>query len=138
MATNKDPIFFNTVISKSVEFDNAASTTAEDIFSASTDGGAVTNLSATTTDSADVIVVLRMNDGVTVNVLGEVKVPAGSGTNGTASSVNLLDADALPGVLQNDGSLIVGANSILTVAPKAAVTAATVLSVTCTGGSYSV
>jgi len=138
MATNKDPIFLNSVLSTNVEIDNADATTAQTIFTASTDGGAVTNLTATTTDTTAVIVVLRINDGVTTNVIGEVTVPIGAGTDGATPAKNLLDGDAMPGVLQNDGSIVIGANSVLTVAAKVAVTAATVLSVSSVGGSYSV
>ena len=138
MATNKNPIFLNSVFSKNVEIDNAQGTTSEIVFTAGADGGAITNLSATTTDTAAVIVVLTMNDGTQVNVIGEVTVPAGSGTDGTAATKNLLDSTVLAGVLQTDGSLVIGANAALSVAAKAAVTATKILSVASAGGSYSV
>ena len=137
MATNKQPIFLNTVISKNVEIDNADGTALQTIFTAGTDGGSITNLSATTTDTADVLAVISVNDGAQTNIVGEVNVPAGSGTDGASPTVNLLDSLALPGVLQNDGSLIVGANAVVSVSAKVAVTATKVLSVSSAGGSYS-
>lgn len=138
MATNKNPIFLNSILSTNIEIDPADTTVAQVIFTAGADGGSVTNLSATTTDTAAVTVVLTLNDGTQTNVLGEVVVPSGSGTNGTTPAKDLLDAVALPGVLQADGSLIIGASAVLSVAAKATITAATVLSVSSAGGSYSV
>lgn len=137
MATNKDPIFLNTVATANVSIANADGTTDQDIFTAGADGGAVTNLSATTTDTSAVIAVLKVNDGSTDIVIGEVSVPAGSGTDGSSPTVNLLSATALPGVLQADGSLALGANAILSVAAKSAVTAAKTFDVMAVGGSYS-
>ena len=137
MATNKEPIFLNTAITKNVEIDSAASTATFAVFTAGSDGGIVTNLSATTTDTSAVICVLTMNDGAQTNVIGEVSVAAGSGTDGSSPTVNILDVNALKGLLQADGSLIVGANAVLSVNAKSAVTAAKTLNVSMSGGSYS-
>ena len=137
MATNKNPIFLNSVSSKCAEIDNAQGTTPEVIFTAGSDGGAIMNLTATSTDTVDATVVLTIDDGTQVNVIGEVSVPFGSGTNDVAVTVNLLDSTALPGVLQNDGSLVVGASATLSVAVKSTVSATKVVSITCVGGSYS-
>ena len=138
MATNKQPIFLNSVISKAVEIDNATGTSANLILSGGTDGGVVTNLMATTTDTSDVVVVISKSDGLQTNVIGEVAVAAGSGTDGASPSVNLLDATALAGALQNDGSIVVGASGSLSVSAKSAVTATKLLSVTADGGLYGV
>ena len=137
MATNKKPIFLNTAITKNVEIDNAAGTAASAVFTAGSDGGIVTNLSATTTDTSAVICVLTLNDGAQTNVIGEVSVAAGSGTDGSSPTVNILDASALKGLLQTDGSLIVGANAVLSVGAKSAVTSTKTLNVSMSGGSYS-
>jgi hypothetical protein len=137
MATNKRPIFINTVVSTVIEIDNADGTAVQTVLAGGTDGSGVTNLTATTTDTSAVIAVLTMTDGSTTNVLGEVNVPAGSGTDGASPAVNLLEALDIPGAFQADGSILVGANATLQVNAKSAVTAAKVLSVTAAGGSYS-
>jgi hypothetical protein len=137
MATNKRPIFIGSTLSSNVEIDPADTTTPQTIFTAGADGGAAINLTATTTDTSAVIVVIRVNDGTTTNVIGEVTVPAGAGTDGSTPAKNLLDIAAMPGVFQADGSLGIGPNSILTVAAKATITAAKVLSISMYGGSYS-
>jgi hypothetical protein len=137
MATNKQPIFLNSVVSSNVEILNADGTGTKTIYTAGTDGGGITNLTATTTDTSDVIVVLSSNDGAQINVLGEVTVAAGAGTDGATAAVNLLDAVAMPGVFQNDGSYIMGSSETLLVNAKSAVTAAKALSISAKGGSYS-
>ena len=138
MSTNKDPIFLNSVVTKNKQIDNADGTTGFIVFTAGADGGAVTRLSATTTDTSAVIVKLTISDGTDSVDVGEVTVPAGSGTDGSTPTKNLLDAVALAGLLQADGSLIMGPSATLTVAAKAAVTAAKVLDITAQGGQYNV
>jgi hypothetical protein len=138
MATNKQPIFLNAVISSNNEIVNADGTSTSVVYTAGSDGGSITNLTATTDDTVDVIVVLSSNDGAQINVLGEVTVTAGAGTDGATPAVNLLDATAMPGVFQNDGSYVLGASETLLVNAKSAVTAAKVLSISAKGGSYSV
>ena len=137
MATNKEPVFANALTSNCTEIDNAAGTALQTLFTAGADGLAVMKLTATTTDTAAVIVVLSVNDGTTENVIGEVTVPAGSGTDGSTPAKNLLDATALPGVFLADGSLPLGGNAILKANAKSAVTAATTLNITGFGGSFS-
>lgn len=138
MATNKDPIFLNTVSTKNVSIVNADGTTLKLLFTAGADGGAVTKLSATNTNAAAaVIAVLTVSDGTDAVVIGEVTVPLGAGTDGSTPAKNLLDVLALPGVLQADGSLILGPNATLSVNAKAAVTAAKSLDISAGGGSYS-
>lgn len=136
MTTNKAPIFLNTVESANVSLANADGTTQKSALVAGADGAAVTNLSATSTDSADKTVVIKIDDGSTSVVVGEVVVPDGSGTNGTDPAVNLLSASALAGLLQADGSLLLGAGCTLTVGAKVAVTAAKVVDIHVQGGQY--
>ena len=138
MATNKQPFFFNSISGTEVEINNSDGTALQAVFTAGTDGGAVTNLTATTTDTSDVIAVISRTVGAQTNVIGEVIVKAGSGTDGATPTTNLLDVTALNGVLLNDGSLPLGVSGVLSVNAKSAVTAATVLSISAIGGSYSV
>lgn len=138
MSTNKNPIFLASVASSNIQLDAADTTVAKTIFTAGADGGAITNLSATTDDTTAITVVVSSNDGAQTNVLGEVIVLPGAGTDGSTPAKNILDAVAFPGVLQADGSLVVGANTVITVAAKVTITAAKVLSLSAVGGSYSV
>lgn len=136
MTTNKAPIFLNTVSGSNVSIANGDGTTQKNALVAGADGAAVTNLSATSDDTSDKTIVLQINDGSTSIVIGEVVVPDGSGTNGVDPAVNLLDAVALPGVLQADGSLILGAGCTLTLGAKVAVTAAKTINIHVQGGQY--
>ena len=138
MATNKNPIFLNTLVSVNNEIDNAQGTTPDVVFTAGADGGAITNLIATSTDTVASIIVLSSDVGAQINVLGEVTVLPGAGTDGVTPSKNLLDSTAMPGILQNDGSMAVGANTSILAGAKAAVSAATVVSISSVGGLYSV
>lgn len=137
MATNTTPIFLKSVISKTAAIVTAGGTAEVDMVDPGADGGAVVNLTASTDDTSDVIVVINIDDGVVSVPLGEVTVPAGAGTDGTVPSKNLLDSTKMPGAFQADGSVLLGPSAKLTVNPKAAVTAAKTLYVTAAGGSYS-
>ena len=138
MSTNKDPIFLNSVVTKNQQIDNADGTTGFIVFTAGADGGAVTRLSASTTDTSAVIVTLTINDGTDSVDVGEVTVPLGSGTDGSTPIKDLQDGSALPGLLQADGWLILGPPATLTVAAKVAVTATKDLNITAQGGQYNV
>ena len=136
MATNKEPIFLNAPLHGFAVIDNAQGTTAEDLFTVGADGGAITNIVATSTDSSAVTIVLSISVGTNTNVIGEVTIPAGSGTNGTANPVNVLTNVGLTGINQNDGSMVLGDGGRLVVNAKAAVTAATQINITATGANY--
>ena len=138
MATNKEPIFLNVPSTVNQSIANSDTTTAKVMATAGADGGAVMTMSATTTDTSDVIAVLNINDGSVTIVVGEVTVPAGAGTDGSTPAKNLLDTLAMPGLFQNDGSLILGPAAILSVGAKATVTSAKTLDISAQGGSYSV
>jgi hypothetical protein len=138
MATNKEPIFLNVPSTVNQSIANADTTTAKVMATAGADGGAVMRMSATTTDTSDVIAVLTIDDGSVTIVLGEVTVPAGAGTDGSTPAVNLLSTLAMPGAFQNDGSLILGPAAVLSVGAKATVTSTKTLDISAQGGDYSV
>lgn len=138
MTTNKDPIFLNSVDTSNVSIDNADGTALQAILTAGADGAAVIRMSATTDDTSAVIVVITLNDGTTALIVGEVTVPIGSGTNGSAPAVNLLDEVAMPGLFQADGSLVMGPAAVLSVSAKVAVTSGKTLDITASGGQYAV
>jgi len=136
MVTNTNPIFLKTVLTPTLQFIDSDGTATKQVIIAGGDGGAVTQLSATSTDTSDVIMVVSLNDSVNTNVIGEVNVPLGSGTDGTNPAVNLLDSAAIT-LLQADGSVLLGPGASLVVNPKTAVTATFQIDVTAMGGSYS-
>jgi hypothetical protein len=135
MARNKDPIFLGSVVAATQSFNNADGTGAKTILVAGADGAAITNLTAVSTSSAAEIAVLELDDGSTTVRLGEVSIPIGAGTDGATAAKNLLDATAMPGVFQADGSLLLGAGATLSVKMKAAVTSG-VVEVAGQGGQY--
>jgi len=136
MTTNKDPIFLNSILTKNVSIDNADGTTPQLMFTAGADGGAITRLSAASTDGSAVILVITISDGALSVVVGEVSVPAGAGTNGTAPIKNLLDPAALLGLLQADETIVLGPAATLSVNAKVATSG--VVTVIAQGGQYNV
>jgi len=135
MVASVDPIFLKNTNNPLVAIVNADGVSVKQIFTAGADGGAVTELSAVSDDTSAVIITIGINDGVTSFPIGEVSVPAGSGTDGTTPAKNLLDATALP-ILDTDGSLILQAAHVLEVNAKVAVTATKTVNVSGVGGNY--
>jgi len=132
---NTDPIFLKDVKTPNVQLTNASGTAVQQIFTASADGGAITELTATSTDQVARIITLGVNNGTASRVIGEVSVPAGSGTNGTLPAINLLDATAIP-ILDADLSLLLEGTFVLEVNAKVAVTAARVIDIVGVGGNF--
>ena len=138
MATNKEPIFLNVPSTVNQQITNADTTNAKTMATAGADGGAVMTMSATTTNASDVIAILNIDDGSVTIVVGEVTVPAGAGTDGSTPAKNLLDTLAMPGLFQNDGSLILGPLAELSVGVKVSLASGKTLDISAQGGSYSV
>lgn len=65
-------------------------------------GSKIETISCTTDDTSNVILQFCVTVAAVDYILGEVTVPLGSGTNGTAKAVNILNATDLPWV-RNDG-----------------------------------
>ncbi len=138
MATNKNPIFLNSINYTPISFINADGTTAKKVFTPeATDGGAVMQINVTSTDTSDVVMQVNVNNGSTSFLLGSVNVPAGSGTNGVLPSVNILDPSMITG-LQNDGSLTVLGGHTVQVNPVSAVTATFSVDIVPQSGDYNV
>lgn len=134
--SNRFPIFQAKPKTSSIEIDNADGTALQNLFDVTgSDGALVDNVAVTTDDTADVTLVLVLNDGTSDFTLGEIEIPAGSGTNGTALPVNLLDVDVFP-FLQTNGGIPLGPNDILKVKAKSAITATKVVHLTAFGGEY--
>ena len=135
MVANVDPIFLQVTKNPLKSIVNAEGTTVQQIFTAGADGGAITQLTATSDDTSAVTVVLGINNGLASFVIGEVVVAAGAGTNGSTKAVDLLQAERIP-LVDADGSIVMQANYILEVSAKSTVTAAKTLTVSGVGGDY--
>lgn len=136
MATNKNPIFVNTINSTTVSFVDADGTSEKTIFTpAGSDGGNLMQINVTSTDTSAVVMQVNVNDGTTSRLIGSVNVPTLAGTDGIVPSVNLLDSDFIAG-LQADGSLPVKNGHSVTVNPVGAVTATFTVDVVPNGGDY--
>lgn len=134
--SNRFPIFQSKPKMTAVEIDNADGTALQSLFTAgATNGALIDNIAVTTDDTSDVTIVVTVYDGSADFTVGEVVIPAGSGTDGSNPAVNLLDADALP-FLQANGGLPLGPSDILKVNAKAAVTATKVVHLVAFGGDY--
>lgn len=131
MATNKNPIFLNTVRNENQILQTSGQPVT--VFTGGTDGSAVTNLSAATAGTNDNEVVLRIVSGGVTIQLGRIPIPSGAGF-GSGPAVNLLDPDFIPGALQEDGSLLLGANATLRADAGSTLTAE--ISIFSAGGDY--
>jgi hypothetical protein len=68
------------------------------LYTASTDDAVVKSITATTTDTSVVNLKIAISDGTTDFLLGTVRVALASGTDGAASSVDILGSGLLPGL----------------------------------------
>jgi hypothetical protein len=121
MTQNVDPIF--ALVPKTVASQITASDTTSNIvvYTAGANGGAVVSLAACSFDASDMVLVVSVNTGSVVRVLGSVTIPALSGTDGTVGAFNVFTKANIP-ALQSDGSLILEAGDTLEVAALVTVT----------------
>ena len=68
------------------------------LYTATTDDAVVKSITATTTDTSVVNLKIAISDGTTDFLLGTVRVALASGTDGAASSVDILGSGLLPGL----------------------------------------
>ena len=136
MATNKEPIFLNTILTTSAVVDPGDTTSPITLFTATADGGAINSISVTTDETAGRVISFALKPGGVGSItLGQVSIPAGSGTNGTSPAINALNFIDMP-FLQADGSLMLGPLDVITVNSQTTVTTAKQISVAAFGGMY--
>lgn len=133
MAQNVDPIFTLTPKSIASVITAADTTTGIPVYSAGTEGGAVVSLGVCSFDAAEMNLVVSINTGSSVRVIGTVNVPALSGTDGTTAPVNIFTKANIP-ALQSDNTLILQTGYSLEV--SALVTVTGNISVTGIAGDY--
>lgn len=103
-----------------------------------TDGSRVKALHITSDDTAAQVLQFCVTIGGVDYILGEISVPAGSGTNGSAVAVSGLNATQMP-ALQTDGISVwldLANGSNLKVKSKTAVTAAKTINVLAEVGDF--
>ena len=118
-----------------LDIENADSTTIQDLLTAGADGARVDSIAITSDDTANMDVLIYLNDGINDFLVGRVAVVAGSGTDGTNPTVKALNETELP-FLKDDLSYYLQAAYKLRVAVVAAVTSAKKLTITAWYGDY--
>lgn len=124
------PVFPATPAMYGAKFQNADGTALKDLFT-SPDGGMMLGvLRAASDDTAGVVLQFAVQLSGTDYVLGEVQIPAGSGTNSTTGWVDLLDS------LNLGEAMNLPAGAKLRAKAKTAVTAAKVIDIVAEGGQF--
>ena len=132
MAANTDPVFPLTPRTSPVTILTADGTTKKTLVTAGANGSRLDQIRVCSDDTAQVILQFftSIDGGTTWAILGEVIVPAGSGTNGSALWVEALDA------LNAENAMALQAAEVLGVAAKSAVTAAKTVTITARRGDF--
>jgi hypothetical protein len=125
------PAFVATPQTPAAQFQNADGTTFKTLYTAGSSGGRVDTLIGTSTDTVSAYVVqLALQKSSVDYVLGEVNVPLGSGTNGSAKSVAMLNTTDIPGLAYTEnGSLYLASGVALRARVKTAVSGSYVVQI---------
>jgi len=117
---------------------NADGTAFKPLYTAGASGGRIDSVFVTNSDNANPYTVQLAIQKSGVNYeLGEVLIPAGSGTNGSAKSVAALNPTDIPGLSYTEGgALMMEAGAILVVRSKTAVSGANKLNFCGVAGDY--
>jgi hypothetical protein len=131
------PQFISTVRTAAASIANGDGTAFKSFFVAGASGSRVDAASITNSDAANAYVVqVAVKIGGTDYVVGEVTVPVGAGTNGSAKAVNLLDSTYLPQLAATLGVLYLGAGAELRLRAKSVVAGSNSLTFVAHGGDY--
>lgn len=132
------PSFIATPKTPAAQFQNADGTTFKTLYSAGALGSRVDTLVATNTDVANAYVVqLALQKSAVDYVLGEINVPLGSGTNGSAKGVALLNLSDIPGLTYTEnGALYLETGVVLRARVKVAVAGGNTVQITGVAGDY--
>jgi hypothetical protein len=95
------------------QFENADGTSFKTLYTAGSSGGRVDTLIATNTDTvAAYVVQLALQISRVDYVIGEVSVPIGAGTNGSAKSVAMLNQTDIPGLAYTESGALYLASGV--------------------------
>jgi hypothetical protein len=117
----------------------ADTTTAKTVFTAGTDDAVVKAINVASTDTAARVLSLFVNDGSNDILIGRVNIPANSGNNGTAATVDLLGGTLMPSLPYDANGkrvLPLPAGYILKAGTTTTVTSATAITVTAIAEDY--
>ncbi len=132
------PSFIATLKNPVVAFANADGTAFKTLHTAGTLGSRIDTLMGTNTDTANAYVIqLAITKSAVDYVLGEISVPLGSGTNGSAKSVALLNPTDIPGLTYTEnGAIYLENGTILKARVKTAVSGVFAVQIVGVGGDY--
>lgn len=136
MASNAQ--FIATVKNPSVSFANADASNFKTIHTAGSLGSRIDTLIGSNTDSANAYVVqLAVQISGVDYILGEVNIPIGSGTNGSAKSVAMLNATDIPGLAYTEnGALYLASGAVLRGKTKTTVAGSNTVQIVGVAGDY--
>lgn len=109
------------------------------LVTAGANGSKVASVNLASDDTSDRLVQLYVTRSGTDYLLGTVNVPTLSGTNGTAATVNAMNASMMPGLpCDNDGQpyLLLESGDVLKVKTTTTVTAAKTVHATANYGDF--
>lgn len=133
MAKSTNLNFTQEIECKFLALTSANTTVAATLYTVAANDAVVKSLTATTTDTSAVNLMIYINDGSTDYLLGTVRVAAASGTDGATAAINLLASTLLPGLpadLNNRAVLPLKFGHVLKIACLATMTAAKTTTVT--------
>lgn len=132
------PQFIATLKTPSVAFVNGDGTSFKTVLAAGASGTRIDTLIAANSDAANAYVLqLAVQVSGVDNVIGEVSVPLGAGTNGSAKSVAVLNPTDIPGLVYTEGGALFLANgATLRARVKSAVAGANSVSISGVAGDY--
>ncbi|HET8870414.1 MAG TPA: hypothetical protein VFM48_08215 [Aquabacterium sp.] len=132
------PQFIATVKTPTLSIANADGTTFKNLYTAGTSGGRIDAVSIANSDVSNAYTVqFAVSKSGVDYPIGEVAVPAGSGTNGTALAVSALSSVFMPFLdVTESNALFLESGVILRAKVKSTVAGANTLSLVGFGGDY--
>ena len=124
MAGNNNPIFPGTLQNYRARIQNADGTTPVTLITGPTNGCKVESIAVTSDDTVAVVLQLIATISAVDYILGECTIAIGSGTNGTAKAVNLLNTTDFPWLRSDEAGrpyLYVASGTTLKLKAKTAV-----------------
>lgn len=129
------PIFPDAIKNAALDIENGDGNSEQDLLTAGSNGSRINSISAISDDTNAVVLEFFYNDLTTSFLIGSVSIPTLSGTDGSAPTMSILNADDMP-FLGDDLALYLEGSNKITVAAKAAVTAAKKVTLVATYGDY--
>lgn len=123
------------ILSPVLQIGNADGTTVKTFNTASGLGNRVSNISATSTNTANVDLLIYHSDGTTNYLIGRVTIPAGAGSNGTEPAVAILNKVNMP-FLDDDLCFFLQTGHSLKIAASVAVLATKTIDISGVVGVY--